>query len=232
MVSKVEGMISFAPDVHKILIALPGAPIPVGTVTRTAPQEHNAQLLGLLVQLRDALGKTPLQVSSRGGEGGEPSEGVEEQTLGVLTRSLKGAIVCLDTVISKQILAPLITAISSHVKTVLLPLLKEGVSTVPASVRALAHEDQQGVDCSRPVQTIVKLLPEVVKVHLLSLATCPPVTGAVEELGLRILHLYVTVAALIRYFLFSSFHFSRTFYADSKCVNTHQIVKILFAPHS
>ena len=202
MVSKVEGMISFAPDAQKILIALPGAPIPVGTVTRTTPQEHNAQLLGLLVQLRDALGKTPVQVSSRSSEGGErehPVEGVEEPTLGVLIRSLKGAIVCLDTVISKQILAPFISAIASHVKTVLLPLLKEGVSTATVTVRAPGHDDnQQGVDCSRPVQAIVKMLPEVVKVHLLSLSACPPVTSAVEELGLRILHLYVTVAALIR----------------------------------
>lgn len=206
MVNKVEGMILRSPDAHKIVVTVPGTPIPVGTVTRTNPQEHNAQLLSLLVQLRDALEKSPTQILLKNADSAESSLGNQEEDeevlLNVLVKALSGAIDCIDLVISKQLLAPLVAGIVTHLKGVLLPLLKESFSTAPT--RTHVHDESPyGVDSFSPVQALLKVLPEIMKVHMLSLTSCPPVTCAVEELGLRILHLYVTVAALIRSVIYS-----------------------------
>ena len=119
----------------------------------------------------------------------------------LLLQSLKGALTCVDLVITKQLLAPLLDTITTHLKSILLPLLKEGISTTPMASNVLL-ENPSSVDCSRPVQAVLKILPEILRVHLFSLASCPPVACAIEELGFRVLHLYVTIAALVRYALF------------------------------
>ena len=198
-----------------------------GGVSRTSVQEHNAQLLGLLAQLRDALKRTPSYVLAKAlhdsidsGLGGdkdkdnnkdkegdhekekEKEKEDEEQnaSLSLLTKAMNNAIVFIDSVITKQLLAPLLAAITAHLKTILLPLVKEGVVSAPVRTPThVQHGESIGVDCSRPVQALLTILPDIMKIHILSLHSCPPVTSAVEELGLRILHLYVTIAALIRY---------------------------------
>jgi hypothetical protein len=89
-------------------------------------------------------------------------------------------------------------------KTILLPLLKEGVTTTPTSTTAptpasaSAQDPAVQVDCSRAVQALLKHLPELAKTYLLTLAKCPAVTAAAAELGLRVMHLYVTIACLAR----------------------------------
>lgn len=235
MVSKVEGMVQHKPDSIRIVAPVgstPGHSGVGGGVSRTSLQEHNAQLLGLLAQLRDALERTPSYVltkvsndSTDSGLGGDKDkdkekdkdkdretdkekekekEDEEENTsLSLLTKAMNNAIVFIDSVITRQLLAPLLSAITSHLKTILLPLVKEGVSSTPARTPSYVQhgEGPIGVDCSRPVQALLTILPDIMKIHILSLHSCPPVTRAIEELGLRILHLYVTVAALIRYII-------------------------------
>ena len=119
----------------------------------------------------------------------------EEDVTSLLLGSLKGAVMCVDLVIVKQLLSPLVDAITAHVKIILLPLLKEGVTS--QTLQTPSHRDDASV-CSRPVQTLVKLIPDIIRAHLQSLANCPPVGCAMEEMGLRVLHLYVTVASLVR----------------------------------
>ena len=230
MVSKVEGMVQHKPDSIRIVAPVgstPGHSGVGGGVMRTSLQEHNAQLLGLLAQLRDALERTPSYVLAKisndsidSGLGAdkekdkdkdrdhekekekekEKEDEVENTSLSLLTKAMNNAIVFIDSVITKQLLAPLLSAITAHLKTILLPLVKEAVSSVPARTHThVQHgEGPIGVDCSRPVQALLTILPDIMKIHVLSLHSCPPVTCAIEELGLRILHLYVTVAALIR----------------------------------
>ena len=225
MVSKVEGMVLHTSDAHKINGSTPntssGSSGASTAVARTSSQEHNGQLFNLLAQLRDALDKMPANVLIRnssdsynksssiasssigGGGGGNESiahhhdDEIEESRMtSLLIQSLKGAITCIDLVISRQLLSPLLEAITTHLKSVLLPLLKEGASTNRTGIHA---ESSSGVDCSSQVQILVKLIPEILRIHLISMANCPPLASAVEELGLRVLHLYITVAALVRY---------------------------------
>lgn len=230
MVSKVEGMVQHKPDSVRIVAPVGNTPGHSGGVgggvSRTSVQEHNAQLLGLLAQLRDALERTPSYVLAKAshdsidsGLGGdkdkdnnkdkerdhekekEKEKEDEEQntSLSLLTKAMNNAIVFIDSVITKQLLAPLLAAITVHLKTILLPLVKEGVVSAPVRTSThVQHGESIGVDCSRPVQALLTILPDIMKIHILSLHSCPPVTSAIEELGLRILHLYVTIAALIR----------------------------------
>ena len=234
MVSKVEGMVQHKPDSVRIVAPIgstPGHSGVGGGVMRTSLQEHNAQLLGLLAQLRDALERTPsyvlAKISNDGLDSGlgtdkekekekdkdkdrerdnekekekEREDEEENTSLSLLTKAMSNAIAFIDSVITRQLLAPLLSAITAHLKSILLPLVKEGVSSAPVRTPAHVHHGDGpiGVDCSRPVQALLTILPDIMKIHVLSLHSCPPVTRAIEELGLRILHLYVTVAALIR----------------------------------
>jgi hypothetical protein len=118
----------------------------------------------------------------------------------LVTRVLRAALAVIDDVAARQVLAPLVDAIAAHVKTQLLPLLKEGVTTTNTAGGVGGPGDGAGVqvDCSRAVQIVAKQLPDLAKTYLLGLAKCPAVTAALEELGLRVLHVYVTVAALAR----------------------------------
>ena len=223
MVSKVEGMVLHTSDAHKINGSTPntssGSSGVSTSVARTSSQEHNGQLFNLLAQLRDALDKMPANVLTRNssdgyskssssasgsiGAGGNElvshhhdDEIEESRMMSLLKQSLKGALTCIDLVISRQLLSPLLEAITTHLKSILLPLLKEGASINRTGMNT---ETSLGVDCSGPVQALVKLIPEILKVYLISMASCPPLASAVEELGLRVLHLYITVAALVRY---------------------------------
>ena len=85
MASKVEGMILHTNDSHKIQVNTTTLPTHTTThtttntstttntisviqnpiVVRTAPQEHNVQLLNLLAQLRESVEKTPVQVLAK-----------------------------------------------------------------------------------------------------------------------------------------------------------------------
>ena len=117
--------------------------------------------------------------------------------MALLVQSLKGSLACIDLVITKQLLSPLVDAITTHIKGLLLPLLKEGISPQNRT-QTNVHENPSSMDCSRSVQAVLLTLPEMLRVHLLAVASCPPVACAIEEVGLRVFHLYVTVAALVR----------------------------------
>ena len=206
MVSKVESMVVNTLDAKKIVVQgmAPTAGAPASTAVlnasgRTSPQEHNAQLVALLAQLREALLRMPGQVLAAAAAG---NKGLDEDTVAtthkqtVMSKVLRTALACIDEMTGRQLLAPLVDAITGYLKGVLMPLLKEGVA---ATTTTTANDSSSlQVDCSRAVQQLTKQLPDLSKTYLLSLAKCPAVSAAASELGLRILHLYVTVASLVR----------------------------------
>ena len=209
MVSKVESMVVNTMDAKKIVVqgVAPTAGAPASTAVlnasgRTSPQEHNAQLVALLAQLREALLRMPAQVLTAAAAG---NKGLDEDVVAmahkqtVMSKVLWTALACIDEMTGRQLLAPLVDAITGYLKGVLMPLLKEGVA---ATTTSTAHNNNDSssvqVDCSRAVQQLTKQLPDLAKTYLLSLAKCPAVSAAASELGLRILHLYVTVASLVR----------------------------------
>ena len=209
MVSKVESMVVNTVDAKKIVVQgmapTPGATASTAVLNasgRTSPQEHNAQLVALLAQLREALLRMPAQVlaAAAAGNKGLDEDGVvttHKQT--VMSKVLWAALACIDEMTGRQLLAPLVDSITGYLKGVLMPLLKEGVaSTTTTSANSSNDSSSVQVDCSRAVQQLTKQLPDLAKTYVLSLAKCPAVSAAASELGLRILHLYVTVASLVR----------------------------------
>jgi len=61
-----------------------------------------------------------------------------------------------------------------------------------------AEEDVASLECSVAVQTVVKHLPIMLQQHLLCLPKCRVVDACLEEVYVRTLHTYLTVAALLR----------------------------------
>ena len=217
MVTKVEGMILNSPEAQRIS--------PLNNFAKTSSQEHNALLVSLLAQLKEALDKMPLQVlkaaqeapgGSLGvtftgssedvgmeGAGAGAGEASAEATLAGVLAELSGLAAAssatVEELTSRQLLAPLVTALSAHVKSLLFGLPKEGVAQSQApSSSASAKGSGAEVECSRAVQTAVKQLPELIKAHLAGLPKSPLVTEATEELCLRVMHAYVSAASLVR----------------------------------
>lgn len=210
MVTKVEGMILNSPEAQRIS--------PLNNFAKTSSQEHNALLVSLLAQLKEALDKMPLQVlkaaqeapgsslgvafMAAGEDAGMEGTGVAsaEATLAGVLAELNGLAAAssatVEELTSRQLLAPLVSALSAHVKTVLFGLPKEGVAQ--AQTQAPSSSASAEVECSRAVQTAVKQLPELIKAHLAGLPKSPLVVEATEELCLRVMHAYVSAASLVR----------------------------------
>ena len=112
-----------------------------------------------------------------------------------LNESIKGAIAYVEDLSCRQLLYPLIDSMISHVRSVLIGLLKEGVSLSTVELGPNAEDE---VECSIAAQTVIHQVPEMMKSHLLSLPKTTSVVAATEELCLRILTTYVSIASLLR----------------------------------
>ena len=205
MATKVEGMIINNPEAQRIS--------PANNFAKTASQEHNVLLVNLLAQLKEALEKMPLQVLKAAQEapgsslsaslmaGGEDlalevtSQASAESTLDGVLAELNGlasaSAVTVEELTSRQLLAPMVGLLSTYIKSVLFALPKEGV-------QALGSSKNAEVECSRAVQTVVKQVPELIKLHLACLPKSPLVVEAAEELCLRVMHAYISTASLVR----------------------------------
>jgi hypothetical protein len=222
MLSKIEGMVISGPETRKLSSQ--------NNFLRTSKQEHNGQLLVLLLQFQDALEKIHSNVTKQSEEAlssgnmlssalssmGAGGTGMSEQqsekqrlesvsfeihkVVRVATRSIR-------QIGSTQILDPIVDLLSGYVKSVLLGLLKEGFVSKPASrptpakfgaIAVGGPMDVSSMDCSIAVQTLLKQVGLMVSQHITSLPPSPVVDAALQELSIRIMHSYVTVAALSR----------------------------------
>jgi len=112
----------------------------------------------------------------------------------------------IDALGQKQILNSIISAISHYSTSILINIHKEGViaskgpmkgSTINMQTTA-KDVNETTVECSQAVQLLIKNLPIIIKTHLSSLPSSKGVDVALEEACLRVMHSYITIAALIR----------------------------------
>jgi hypothetical protein len=137
MLTKVEGMVSVAADTRTISSA--------NSFARSASQAHNASLLVLLVQFKEALLKLPAQVAAAavdaapalvGGAAGSSSgfrtEALDRGLL-VLQAALQGCCDSIEQLAQRQILDPVVALLSSYVTSIAVTLHKEGALTQPGA---------------------------------------------------------------------------------------------------
>jgi hypothetical protein len=205
MLTKVEGMVSNSVDTRKISSQ--------NNFARTSHQEHNGQLLSLLIQFKEALDKIPAAVMRQVAQETESSHvSSSNATTGVevlqrsaeegimeteITRAVGAASVLIEDLASKQILDSVVALLSGYTKSLLMGMHKEGVVSVKGA-SPTPGDDDQSLECSAAVQTVVKQMPIMIKSHILTLTRCAVVDRAIEEITLRTMHSYLTIAAVVR----------------------------------
>ena len=103
--------------------------------------------LCLLFSLSKAKTVTNSFALLKAASGGAPHENMHTD----LTEEVKVAIGYVDELIVRNLLSPLVDAMSAHVRTVTVGMLKEGVSR---GKNSSGGDDE--VDCSRAVQTLLQ----------------------------------------------------------------------------
>jgi hypothetical protein len=202
LATKIEGMIQNVPDIKKIDVGK--------SFARNGAQEHNAQLVTLIAQLREALEKLPGQVKKALEDGGAVS-GTDGSNIAtavekIITSFNAASVQRLDDLASRQLLNPIIDCIAEHARGLMIPMLREAaVSSGPGgSVSAMAMSPGVGAlemgssDCSKAVQSVLKQIPEIVRVHLQSFPPMPCIVWAIEELSRRLLFSFMSVVVLVR----------------------------------
>jgi hypothetical protein len=100
------------------------------------------------------------------------------------------AIRMIDDLALNHLLSPLLQALTQYVRLNFAFLLREGLPTTAAG----AHQ----VDCSKTMQMMSKLIPDMCRVYLLHLPRFYAVTISLEEFRRRVWMCYASVAVLIR----------------------------------
>lgn len=243
MLSKIEGMVLHTAESRALSAS--------NNFSRTHAQAHNASLLVLLVQLKEALQKIPGQVQAAGadaassvllsssgasqGSGGSAAAATattdtikhhqhqnqqQHQEVRDIERAVALAAQWIEELAQRQILEPTVAIISGHVTAALVLMHKEGVVgalpgsntsagaaspavgagtpsasaagssggggyTGKAPVSAL---QEASLECSAAVQSLLKHLPAILKIHLFSLPKCDSVSRATEEVYVRMPH--------------------------------------------
>jgi hypothetical protein len=142
MLSKIEGMVAHSADTRTIFSA--------NNFARSQGQLHNANLLVLLVQFKEALQKIPSQVQAAGADSGASLLDRDNRAGGSLggsaaasgssaagIRALEAAVATtarlIEDLAARQIMDPVVALLSSYVTSLAVAVHKEGVvSSVPA----------------------------------------------------------------------------------------------------
>lgn len=117
----------------------------------------------------------------------------QQQLSRELSSILGSAVTTMDELSVKQLYAPLLDNIMAYVKSVLIHL-----PTKDNSPMSPPPDTGHIVECSKSVQLLQKQLPELLQSHLQHLPKSSLLSMVSEELCLRVMHMYMTVAALTR----------------------------------
>lgn len=149
MLSKIEGMVVHSADTRTIFSA--------NNFARSQGQLHNANLLVLLVQFKEALQKIPSQVMAAGSDsaaslldresrtssdtGAAAAAAAGASAAGI--RALEGAVATtarlIEDLAARQIMDPVVALLSSYVTSIAVAVQKEGVISAPAPSPAPAQ---------------------------------------------------------------------------------------------
>jgi len=212
--SKVEGMVYSGPEVLNISTEK-------SVFVKNQFQDHNSQLVLLLVNLTETLDKLPNQIVRVVNESPSASAfdssfassvsdtySSKYQSLDNNSHKSESKVVALKSILndvvskcqkrinnllSEQLLVPVIDSLTTYVRSHLLGGLKEG------SLKTTGGKQQTEAitkDPSKTMQSLIKLLPGLLRCYLQSLANHPTVSSAIEEFVARMECLFVSISAL------------------------------------
>lgn len=175
--SKVEEMILNTSEVKKV--------VPSPSFVKNHAQDHNSQLIVLLQQLKDAVLKLPEQVYK------SLSPPPNNQSIQVELGSIfASSIEALDQLTGRQLLYPLLDNLVTYIKSVLMTLTREGVTSTTA------HPST--VEPSKAIQTLTRTIPDLLQCYVFSLPKSPTLKVILEEFCLRLMYNYTLFASMIR----------------------------------
>lgn len=125
-----------------------------------------------------------------------------------LIKAMQRAMHLVDD-LSYQILIDIINVLSSYSMNILMGIHREGIVSTTSNFPTIYANNSTGnnnatstangqQESSLAVQTLTKQLPNILKAHLFSLPKSPLIEQAAEEFAIKLLIIYVTIAALLR----------------------------------
>lgn len=228
MLSKIQDLVIHNQESRKVgTINSTGGTSNISTSGAAAPsfqrnnaQEQNLQLFVLLLQLKESLEKIPTQIMKYLDENalltvpqmkGSSEEKVKSSSkehflthstiMKEIQKTMTIAVFQIYELTVREILSPIIETISDYVLTTLLPLQKESIlylnKSTPSSAAAV------NLDCSLAVQNLLRQLPSLLKTYLFILPknyTTILIEYAMEEIAMRVIQSYLSIACLSRPF--------------------------------
>lgn len=211
-----EGIIYSGPEPNKIVYEK-------GNFARNQHQDHNAQLVGLLVNLNDCVSKISIQTSKTARD--TPGAGVFVESINisphnavntdqntidsqnkksvhaVLDEMKVHAVEKIDALMKNNLLLPVVDLLTKYIRTHLQLLLKEGTPTstlISSNSASSTTHLQLSTDTSKTMSVLAKQLPDLIRVYLGNLPQHYCVSSAMTEVILRIKLVFVSISAMVR----------------------------------
>lgn len=194
--NKVEGLIIY--DSNKINIINETNNASSVSYIKNSEQEHNSQLITLMINLRETLEKLPYNVIKLSKEmpgSVFSNESINGDTYaleiqGYLNDCALSGINAVDDLTSTHLLQPLVNTLCNYVKSSsFVALNKEGVSSSTTNVES-----------SRAMQALTSNIPTIVHTYIASLGSSKNelLVIATEEFLLRIVSIFISVCCMLR----------------------------------
>jgi hypothetical protein len=196
--SKVEDMILNTHDVKKVQLQST-------SFVKNHAQDHNAQLIVLLSQLKEAILKLPDQVAGAVGQERDTQQQHENlashMNQNIISKEIssifQAAILSIDDLAARQLYAPLLDNLCAYVESVVLTVVSSPLTS--ATTTAVAGMiPANTIDCSKAVQILQKQVPELLQTFIYPLPKSTIRSMVLEEFALRLMYMYLTIAVLIR----------------------------------
>ena len=194
--NKVEGLVIY--ESNKVNVINETNNASSVSYIKNSEQEHNSQLITLMINLRETLEKLPYNVIKSGKE--TPGSVFSSESIigdayvlevqGHLNDCALTGISIVDDLTNTYLLQPLVNTLCTHVKsTAFVTLNKEGVSSSGTSMES-----------SRAMQALVSNIPTMVHTYITSLGSSKNelLVMATEEFLLRIVSIFTSVCCLLR----------------------------------
>jgi hypothetical protein len=201
LLGKLEGLVNSSAEIYRAVIVN-------GSCVRNPQQEHNFQIVVLLLALCESLAAMPVEVLKAAQDSGgklsrtaSANEAFKADCLDVLTSGADACITVLESHLASSLLVSMMAAIGGYVDSCLATLVSN--ESLPGEESLMRRGSGSGslVDtsqCSRGLRVLSCALPLLLQTHLEAMPAGRLVSLALEEVCFRLIATFVSVSALAR----------------------------------
>ena len=199
LMTKLEGLVSSTAEVFRIQFK-------EGTCIRNSQQENNFLIAVLLIGLCDSLQILPIEVLKQAQEsGGEPRRSVTAQeafkaeALDIMRAgATDSSIAAIQRNLCEVVMMPTVNAVSHFTKECLITLITN--DPLPSTGFKRSGVGVGSTSCSPTIRGLELIFPAVVKAHIQSLPQSKIAEDVMEEVCLRLITHFVSIASMVRPF--------------------------------